>query len=35
MKCEICERKLEKVEEPLVSGFIGFICPNKDCPRDS
>lgn len=34
-KCENCGERREWVEEPLVSGFRGFVCTNDDCPRDS
>lgn len=33
--CPECGEKRERVDEPLVSGFVGYLCLNDDCPMDS
>jgi hypothetical protein len=34
-ECPDCGEDREWVEEPMISGFRGFVCTNDDCPRDS
>ena len=33
--CPDCETEREFVDEPMVSGFRGYVCLNNECPRDS
>lgn len=33
--CRECGEEMEYVEEPMVSGFVGYICTNDDCEIDS
>lgn len=32
--CHDCGEPQEWVDEPVISGFRGFVCTNSDCPRD-
>ena len=34
-ECPDCDEDREWVEEPMISGFRGFVCTNDDCARDS
>jgi len=33
-ECPECGDPMEYVEEPLTSGFRGYLCKNEECPRD-
>ena len=35
MTCNECGEEKEYVEEPMVSGFKGYLCVNDDCVMDS
>lgn len=32
--CPECDEPMDYVDEPVISGFRGFVCTNDDCPRD-
>jgi len=32
--CPKCDIEMKYVEEPLVSGFVGYVCTNENCQRN-
>ena len=32
--CSTCKQPKTKVDEAMVSGFVGYICLNEECPVD-
>lgn len=32
--CPECGVEQTYVDEPMISGFSGYLCTNDDCPRD-
>lgn len=35
VSCKKCGEEKEHIDEPMVSGFVGYLCTNDNCPRDS
>ena len=35
VECEECGEQKEYVDEPMMSGFRGYLCTNDDCVFDS
>lgn len=33
--CDECGEPKEYVEEPMISGFTGYVCTNDHCPVDA
>lgn len=33
--CDECSKEKEYVDEPMISGFRGYLCTNENCPVDS
>jgi hypothetical protein len=34
-ECSLCGEEKEFVDEPIISGFRGYLCTNDDCAYDS
>lgn len=32
--CDECGEPKEYVDEPVMSGFRGYVCTTEDCPED-
>jgi hypothetical protein len=32
--CDECGVEKEYVDEPMMSGYRGYLCTNESCPRD-
>ena len=35
VECKNCGSEKECVEEPMISGFTGYLCKNENCYVDS